>query len=127
MPGVDLGVYRRQLLERFAKVESSDEPADEKLLGLVKILLRTWRNDPALVTVMVREVGRSAQLASEVRLVTVEWRPGGDADDGADPASPARPRWRCDAIRQRRPSPQRGSSASMRRMICVCCSEIFFK
>jgi len=54
------------LLERFALVESSDEPADEKLLGLVKILLRTWKNDPALVTVMVREVGRSAHLASQV-------------------------------------------------------------
>jgi len=54
------------LLARFASVEASDESADEKLLGLVKILLRTWRNDPALVTVMVREVGRSAHLASQV-------------------------------------------------------------
>jgi TetR/AcrR family transcriptional regulator, fatty acid metabolism regulator protein len=55
-----------QLLERFALVEASSEPADEKLLGLVKILLRTWRNDPDLVTVMVREVGRSAHLAAQV-------------------------------------------------------------
>jgi AcrR family transcriptional regulator len=55
-----------ELLERFEQVASSDEPADEKLLGIVKILLRTWRNDPALVTVMVREVGRSAHLASQV-------------------------------------------------------------
>jgi len=55
-----------ELLGRFAVVEASDEPADEKLLGLVKILLRTWRNDPDLVTVMVREVGRSAHLASQV-------------------------------------------------------------
>ena len=55
-----------QLLERFALVEASSEPADEKLLGLVKILLRTWRNDPDLVTVMVREVGRSAHLATQV-------------------------------------------------------------
>jgi TetR/AcrR family fatty acid metabolism transcriptional regulator len=55
-----------QLLERFAQVEASREPADEKLLGLVKILLRTWRNDPDLVTVMVREVGRSPHLASQV-------------------------------------------------------------
>lgn len=55
-----------ELLARFARVEASHEPADEKLLGLVKILLRTWRNDPALVTVMVREVGRSAHLASQV-------------------------------------------------------------
>ncbi|HET9242400.1 MAG TPA: TetR/AcrR family transcriptional regulator [Gaiella sp.] len=55
-----------QLLERFEAVEASDEPADEKLRGIVKILLRTWRNDPALVTVMVREVGRSPQLATQV-------------------------------------------------------------
>jgi TetR/AcrR family transcriptional regulator, fatty acid metabolism regulator protein len=54
------------LLERFEVVEASDEPADEKLRGIVKILLRTWRNDPALVTVMVREVGRSPQLATQV-------------------------------------------------------------
>jgi TetR/AcrR family fatty acid metabolism transcriptional regulator len=54
------------LLVRFAAVEASDEPADEKLRGLVKILLRTWRNDPALVTVMVREVGRSPHLATQV-------------------------------------------------------------
>jgi AcrR family transcriptional regulator len=56
----------RELLERFEGVEASDEPADEKLHGIVKILLRTWRNDPDLVTVMVREVGRSAHLASQV-------------------------------------------------------------
>jgi AcrR family transcriptional regulator len=55
-----------ELLERFEQVESADEPADEKLRGIVKILLRTWKNDPALVTVMVREVGRSAHLASQV-------------------------------------------------------------
>jgi AcrR family transcriptional regulator len=55
-----------RLLERFAEVEAADEPADEKLVGLVKILLRTWRNDPDLVTVMVREVGRSAHLAAQV-------------------------------------------------------------
>ena len=54
------------LLVRFETVEDSDEPADEKLHGLVKILLRTWRNDPALVTVMVREVGRSPHLATQV-------------------------------------------------------------
>jgi len=54
------------LLERFEVVEASDEPADEKLRGIVKILLRTWRNDPALVTVMVREVGRSPHLATQV-------------------------------------------------------------
>jgi AcrR family transcriptional regulator len=55
-----------QLLERFRAVESTDEPAGEKLAGITKMLLRTWRNDPDLVTVMVREVARSHQLESQV-------------------------------------------------------------
>lgn len=54
------------LLERFRRVEESEEPADEKLRGIAKILLRTWRNDPALVTVMVREVARSPHLQGQV-------------------------------------------------------------
>lgn len=55
-----------ELLERFRAVETADEPAPEKLKGIAKILLRTWRNDPDLVTVMVREVARSPQLQSQV-------------------------------------------------------------
>jgi TetR/AcrR family transcriptional regulator, fatty acid metabolism regulator protein len=55
-----------QLIARFRAVEESDEPAAEKLEGIAKILLRTWRNDPALVTVMVRDVARSEQLQGQV-------------------------------------------------------------
>ena len=55
-----------ELLERFRAVESSDEPAPEKLAGIAKILLRTWRNDPDLVTVMVRDVARSSRLQLQV-------------------------------------------------------------
>lgn len=55
-----------ELLARFRAVEDADEPADEKLVAMVKILLRTWRNDPALVTVMVREVVRSGHLQEQV-------------------------------------------------------------
>jgi AcrR family transcriptional regulator len=55
-----------ELIERFRAVEAADEPADEKLQGIAKILLRTWRNDPDLVTVMVREVARSQQLQGQV-------------------------------------------------------------
>jgi TetR/AcrR family transcriptional regulator, fatty acid metabolism regulator protein len=54
------------LIARFRAVETSDEPAPEKLEGIAKILLRTWRNDPALVTVMVREVARSPLLQDRV-------------------------------------------------------------
>jgi len=55
-----------ELISRFRAVEASDEPAAEKLEGIAKILLRTWRNDPDLVTVMVREVARSQQLQRQV-------------------------------------------------------------
>ena len=55
-----------ELLERFHAVERSEEGADEKLRGIAKILLRTWRNDPALVTVMVREVARSQHLQGQI-------------------------------------------------------------
>ena len=55
-----------QLIARFRAVEVANEPAGEKLEGIAKILLRTWRNDPALVTVMVREVARSHQLQDRV-------------------------------------------------------------
>ena len=55
-----------ELLQRFHEVEATDEPAAEKLAGIAKILLRTWRNDPDLVTVMVREVARSPQLQTQV-------------------------------------------------------------
>jgi TetR/AcrR family transcriptional regulator, fatty acid metabolism regulator protein len=54
------------LIARFRAVEASEEPAPQKLEGIAKILLRTWRNDPALVTVMVREVARSQQLQDRV-------------------------------------------------------------
>ena len=56
----------RQLVERFRRVEESDEPADEQLRGIAKILLRTWRNDPDLVRVMVREVARGPHLIEQV-------------------------------------------------------------
>jgi TetR/AcrR family fatty acid metabolism transcriptional regulator len=55
-----------ELLERFRAVETADESAPEKLEGIAKILLRTWRNDSDLVTVMVREVARSPQLQGQV-------------------------------------------------------------
>jgi TetR/AcrR family fatty acid metabolism transcriptional regulator len=55
-----------ELLARFRGVEASDLPAAEKLEAIAKILLRTWRNDPDLVTVMVRDVARSPQLQAQV-------------------------------------------------------------
>jgi len=55
-----------ELLEAFRRVEASEEPADDKLRGIAKILLRSWRNDPDLVRVMVREVARSSHLQGQI-------------------------------------------------------------
>jgi TetR/AcrR family transcriptional regulator, fatty acid metabolism regulator protein len=55
-----------ELLARCRAVETSEQPAPDKLEGIAKILLRTWRNDPDLVTVMVRDVARSPQLQAQV-------------------------------------------------------------
>jgi TetR/AcrR family fatty acid metabolism transcriptional regulator len=63
-----------ELLERFRTVEASPEPATEKIEGIAKILLRTWRNDPDLVTVMVREVARSPELQAEVEEIREAFR-----------------------------------------------------
>jgi TetR/AcrR family transcriptional regulator, fatty acid metabolism regulator protein len=63
-----------ELLDRFRAVERSDESADKKIEGIAKILLRTWRNDPDLVTVMVREVARSPELQAEVEEVREVFR-----------------------------------------------------
>jgi AcrR family transcriptional regulator len=54
------------LLEAFRRVEASDAPPLEQLEGIAKLLLRSWRNDPDLVRVMVREVARSPHLQSQV-------------------------------------------------------------
>ena len=54
------------LVSRFREVAGSDGPATEKLRGIAKILLRSWVHDPALVTVMIREVARSPHLQTQV-------------------------------------------------------------
>ena len=54
------------LLDAFHAVEASGEPAPEQLRRVAAILLRSWRNDPDLVRVLVREVARSPQLQEQV-------------------------------------------------------------
>jgi len=56
----------RELLDAFRRVEESDEAPLQQLEGIAKLLLRSWRNDPDLVRVMVREVARSPQLQGQV-------------------------------------------------------------
>jgi TetR/AcrR family transcriptional regulator, fatty acid metabolism regulator protein len=48
------------------RVEETDEPARDRLSGIAKILLRAWKRDPELVTVVVREGLRSSDLQRRV-------------------------------------------------------------
>ncbi len=55
-----------ELLEAIHGIEGSGEPAQEKLRQVAAILLRSWRRDPDLVRVLVREVARSPHLQRRV-------------------------------------------------------------
>ena len=54
------------LVQAFTLIERSDEPAQTRLEGIAKVLLRTWRNYPDVVRVMIREVARSPHLQGQV-------------------------------------------------------------
>jgi TetR/AcrR family fatty acid metabolism transcriptional regulator len=54
------------MLTTIKSVEELDEPAREQLRKVTEIVLRTWKRDPDLVRVLVREVTRSAQVQQEV-------------------------------------------------------------
>jgi TetR/AcrR family transcriptional regulator, fatty acid metabolism regulator protein len=55
-----------ELLAAVREVEESGEEAREQLRQVAAILLRSWRRDPDLVRVLVREVTRSAELGRRV-------------------------------------------------------------
>ena len=73
------------VLEAFRGIEESDEAPREQLGHVAAILLRSWRRDPDLVRVLVREIGRTPAGADEGRRV----RPG-IHDDRADRRARAR-------------------------------------
>ena len=50
-----------QMLARIREVEDRGEPAGEQVRKVTALLLRTWRRDPDLVRVLVREVARSPE------------------------------------------------------------------
>ena len=54
------------VLEAFRGIEDSDETPREQLGHVAAILLRSWRRDPDLVRVLVREIGRSPQVQTKV-------------------------------------------------------------
>jgi TetR/AcrR family transcriptional regulator, fatty acid metabolism regulator protein len=51
---------------RIASVEETDEPAADQLRHIAAIVLRTWLHLPDVVTVVVREFGRSPELAERI-------------------------------------------------------------
>jgi TetR/AcrR family transcriptional regulator, fatty acid metabolism regulator protein len=59
-----------QMLARVREVEASGVPASEQVRQVTALLLRTWRRDPDLVRVLVREVTRSPHVQQEVEEIT---------------------------------------------------------
>src|SRR2546422_9554119 len=62
-------VFREQwgrLLAAVALAEETGKTAPEQLELVVKIVLRTWRDDPDLVRLLVREVTRSPHIQDEL-------------------------------------------------------------
>jgi TetR/AcrR family transcriptional regulator, fatty acid metabolism regulator protein len=55
------------MLDTVRSVEQLDEPARERVRKVSEIVLRTWKRDPDLVRVLVREVTRSAQVQDETQ------------------------------------------------------------
>jgi len=58
------------LLARIASVEETDEPAVDQLRHIATIILRTWLHLPDVVRVVVREFGRSPELAERIGELT---------------------------------------------------------
>jgi AcrR family transcriptional regulator len=62
-------VFREQwgrLLAAVALAEETGETAPEQLELVVKIVLRTWRDDPDLVRLLVREITRNPHIQDEL-------------------------------------------------------------
>ena len=51
----------KQMLSRVREVQEEGGPAEEQVRKVTALLLRTWRRDPDLVRVLVREVTRSPE------------------------------------------------------------------
>jgi len=54
------------LVARVEAVEATDEPAVDQLRHIAAIVLRTWLHLPDVVTVVIREFGRSPDLADRI-------------------------------------------------------------
>ena len=52
-----------QVLERLHAVETSSEAPEQQLRDVANVLLRGWLREPDVVSVVIREIARSAHLA----------------------------------------------------------------
>jgi TetR/AcrR family transcriptional regulator, fatty acid metabolism regulator protein len=52
-----------QVLERLHSVETSREAPEQQLRDVANVLLRGWLREPDVVSVVIREIARSAHLA----------------------------------------------------------------
>jgi len=59
-----------EMLARVEEVESAGVPAAEAVRQVTALLLRTWRRDPDLVRVLVREVTRNQHVQQEIEEIT---------------------------------------------------------
>jgi AcrR family transcriptional regulator len=55
-----------ELVDALEEVADSDQAAREQLQDVAAILLRSWRRQPDLVRVLVREVARSPQIQAQM-------------------------------------------------------------
>ena len=59
-----------EMLARVREVEDAGVPASEAVRQVTALLLRTWRRDPDLVRVLVREVTRSQHVQQEIEEIS---------------------------------------------------------
>ena len=59
-----------EMLARIGEVEEAGVPAAEAVRQVTALLLRTWRRDPDLVRVLVREVTRNQHIQREIEEIT---------------------------------------------------------
>jgi TetR/AcrR family fatty acid metabolism transcriptional regulator len=62
------------MLKTIKSVEQLDEAAAEQVRKVTQIVLRTWKRDPDLVRVLVREVTRSSQVQHETDEIDLAYR-----------------------------------------------------
>ena len=62
------------MLETIRSVEQLDEPARKQVRKVTEIVLRTWKRDPELVRVLVREVTRSAHVQAETEEIDLAYQ-----------------------------------------------------